>query len=101
MGECRRAINDYDTAVRLDPNDAITYYNRGLAYDDMGEPRRAVEDYDMAISIDPAFGLAYLFRGAALGQLGRMDEARADINRASGLGVDASLTQQVTASLER
>ena len=41
-----RAIEDYDTAINLDPNYADAYYGRGVAYYDLGELRRAIEDYD-------------------------------------------------------
>ena len=37
MGEFRRAIEDYDTAISLDSNDADAYLNRGVAYFSMGE----------------------------------------------------------------
>ncbi len=46
LGEYRRAIKDYDEALRLDPDFAGAYYGRGRAYDELGEYRRAIKDYD-------------------------------------------------------
>jgi tetratricopeptide (TPR) repeat protein len=30
LGEHQKAINDYDQAITLDPNDAISFANRGF-----------------------------------------------------------------------
>ncbi len=35
LGEYRRAIEDYDRALRLDPDDALAYNNRGIALDNL------------------------------------------------------------------
>ena len=62
------AILDYDEAIRLDPNDALAYYNRGY---DKGELRRyaaAIADYDEAIRLDPNDAHAYFNRGYAKAQ---------------------------------
>ena len=32
-----RAIEDYDKAIELDPNDAQAYYNRGNSYGNLGQ----------------------------------------------------------------
>ena len=48
-----RAIEDYDQAIRLNPNFAEAFYNRGVAYDGKGQPDRAIEDYDQAIRLNP------------------------------------------------
>jgi len=35
-GEYRRAIQEYDRAIELDPNYADAYVNRGVTYDNLG-----------------------------------------------------------------
>ncbi len=77
LGEYRRAIQDYDQALRLDPGYAVAYYNRGLAYSDLGEYRRAIEDYDQALRLDPGLAQAYIGRANAHCELG-MNEASLD-----------------------
>ena len=42
LGEYRRAIEDYDQALRLDPNYVFAHYNRGLVYLSLDEYRRAI-----------------------------------------------------------
>ena len=43
-GEPERAVPDFDLVLKINPNDAYAYHNRGLAYRDM-------RDYDRAIRI--------------------------------------------------
>ena len=44
IGRNRRAIEDYDKAIGLDPNQAAAYNNRGSSYDAVGQKQRAIED---------------------------------------------------------
>ena len=41
-----RAIEDYDKAIKLDPNSAGAYNNRGLSYRNLGQYQRALNDDD-------------------------------------------------------
>jgi tetratricopeptide (TPR) repeat protein len=43
-GQTDRAIEDYDQAIRLNPQDADAFYNRGIAYADKGQTDRAIAD---------------------------------------------------------
>ena len=54
-----RAIEDYDKAIELDPNDAEAYNDRGSSYHRLGQNERAIEDYDEAIKLDPDNAEAY------------------------------------------
>lgn len=42
------AIVDYDTAIRLKPNDADAYYNRGVAKVELSLINRARQDFETA-----------------------------------------------------
>jgi tetratricopeptide (TPR) repeat protein len=50
-GQYERAIQDYDEAIRLRPNYAKAFNNRGNAYRKLGQNERAIEDYDEAIHL--------------------------------------------------
>jgi tetratricopeptide (TPR) repeat protein len=80
-----RAIQDYDEAIRLDPNSAWAFDNRGLAYVKKGQIDRALQDYDQAIRVNPKFAVAYVNRGDALRSKGRYDRAIADFDQAVAL----------------
>ena len=59
------AIKDYSTALRLKPDDAATYNNRGLAYDRSGDHQKAIADFSKAIHLAPDLSYAYYNRGLA------------------------------------
>ena len=48
LGETGRAIADYDSALRLRPDDGNGYLNRSKAYFRTGAFGKALEDYDRA-----------------------------------------------------
>ena len=71
LGEYRRSGADYDTAIRLDPQDGSSHYNLGLVHERLGDRERAVVDYEAAISIDPKNAEAYGIRGLIFLDTGR------------------------------
>ena len=64
-GDYNRAIVDFNTAIQLDPRDAINYYNRGIAYNNKKEYDHAVTDFNTAIGLKPNLAEAYSNRGFA------------------------------------
>ncbi|TIP35037.1 MAG: tetratricopeptide repeat protein, partial [Mesorhizobium sp.] len=82
-------ISDYNQALSLDPKHAVSYYNRGLAWDRKGDNDRAVADYNEAISLDPnnvEFAAAYAGRGMASADKGDNARALADFDK--GISLD-------------
>ncbi|CAK5279918.1 unnamed protein product [Mycena citricolor] len=53
------AIEAYNQAIDLDPQNAIYYSNRAAAYSSKGDHLSAVGDAEKAISVDPSFVKAY------------------------------------------
>jgi tetratricopeptide (TPR) repeat protein len=76
------AIADFSEAIRLTPDYAEAYFNRGLAYDSKGDHDKAIADYSEAIRLKPDFGYAYDGRSIAFYQKGDYDKAIADENQA-------------------
>ena len=61
------SITDYDTAIRMKPDDPGNVYSRGLAYRDRGEHGRdigdldkAITDFDEAVRLNPSNAAEYL-----------------------------------------
>jgi tetratricopeptide (TPR) repeat protein len=50
----KQAVADYNMALDKDPNDSLTYYNRGLAYYGLEEFEKSLADYSTAISKNPS-----------------------------------------------
>ena len=89
LGQHFAAISDYDTAIRLKPDDASAYINRGVAKADLGQHRAAISDYDTAIRLKPDDALAYYNRGIAKYKLGRTSSAKRDFQTALKLAEQA------------
>ena len=88
LGKNRRAIEDYDQALRLDPGFANAYVGRGEAYRRLGEHRRAIEDYDQVVRLKPGLAIAYYNRGIAYRNLGEHARAIEDYDEALRLDPD-------------
>jgi len=58
----RLALNDFNTAIALDPKAAKAYNNRGIIYYLREDDRKAYDDFNKAISIDPKLPQPYLNR---------------------------------------
>jgi len=64
-GDNERAIADYTEVIRLNPNDAHAFNNRGFRYFKKGDNHRAIADYNETIRLDPKHALAFCNRGKA------------------------------------
>jgi len=71
-----------DEAIRINPQDAMAYYNRGSMYRQLGQYERAIQDHDEAIRLDPQSTWAYTHRGAAYATLGQYERAIQDYDEA-------------------
>jgi tetratricopeptide (TPR) repeat protein len=90
-GKFDEAIADYGDALRLNPNDAVTYGARGTAYARKGDFDKAIADFTDFIRLDPDFVGAYVQRGLAYDGKGDYARAIADYDRA--LRIDPDRTE--------
>jgi tetratricopeptide (TPR) repeat protein len=77
-----RAIEDFDHAIRLNPNDAGAFVARGRAYALKDQYDRAIEDFDHAIRLSPFDARAFVVRGIAYAAKNQYDHAIEDYDRA-------------------
>src|SRR5262249_32224032 len=77
-----RALQDFDEAIRLDPNYADAYSNRGYAFMRKGDYDRAIADFDRVLELmpdDPTAlsnrGYAYLNKGGYVMAIKSYDRA--------------------------
>ena len=82
------SILAYDRAIRLKPDLAEAYSNRGIAKHELGRHADAIADYDEAIRLKPDLATAYLNRGVAKEKLEQYEAAAADCNEAIRLKPD-------------
>lgn len=84
-GKCtdpRKAIEYLDEAIKLKPDSAEAFNNRGNAYNDLGEYQRAIENYNEAIRLKPQHASAFYNRGFTYDDLGQHQRAIEDYNEA-------------------
>jgi serine/threonine protein kinase len=84
-GKHREAWAILDEAIRLDPDNAVAWYNAGVCRMAMGDSAAAVNCFDRATRLDPDLVQAWSNRGALLAQLGKIEEALQSLERACQL----------------
>jgi tetratricopeptide (TPR) repeat protein len=87
-GAFDEAIRDYTEAIRRDPNYALAYMNRGVAYAKKGNLDRAIEQYTEALRLDPKMAVAYRNRARDLLAKEDFDRAIADLTESLRLEPD-------------
>jgi tetratricopeptide (TPR) repeat protein len=81
-GNKKGALNEFTQALRLNPNNANLYYNRGFVYIKLGNNKGAIEDYTQALRLNPKYTKAYNNRGFVYIKLGNNKGAIEDYTQA-------------------
>ena len=81
-GEFKNAIEVYDAVIRLTPDFADAYINRGDARKNLGNFEDAIKDYDTAIRLGDDYAYVYFNRGIAKANVGDKKGAIKDYDRA-------------------
>ncbi|BAS68351.1 tetratricopeptide repeat protein [Bathymodiolus septemdierum thioautotrophic gill symbiont] len=80
-----RKIEICTQIVKLDPNDAYAFNNRGIVYASLKQFDKAIEDYDKAIDLNPKYAKAFYNRGNAYTHLKQFEKAIEDYDKAIDL----------------
>ncbi|HEX2408000.1 MAG TPA: tetratricopeptide repeat protein, partial [Nitrososphaeraceae archaeon] len=67
-------IQCYDKALEIDPNNASTWNNKGLALSNLGKHDDAIQCFDKALEIDPNNDLFNENRNIVLEKLGKTEK---------------------------
>lgn len=102
MGKHGQAIKDYTQILKLDPNQAIAYYNRGATY--LGKEydyKKALKDFDATIVLAPKYVDAYINRSLCYMGLKRFEEAHKDLDTALKITPDNPAVYRALAVVTR
>ncbi|MCZ8225892.1 MAG: tetratricopeptide repeat protein [Microcystis sp. LE19-84.1B] len=90
QGDLEAAINNFNEAIRLNPNYAQAYGNRGIVYSRLQQYEKALADYNQYIRFNPNSAEAYYNRATLYDKLGDYQKAIADYDRAIRLNPNFS-----------
>jgi tetratricopeptide (TPR) repeat protein len=84
------AINDLNNTLKLLPDFAYAYYNRGNLHCLSQQMPEAINDYTRAIELYPYFAEAYFNRGLVHIYLKDTEKGCVDVSKAGELGIEDS-----------
>jgi tetratricopeptide (TPR) repeat protein len=74
-GRVQEAVNEYERALRIDPDYGQPHGNLGIALIRLGRVEEGIEQCEQALRLNPDYAEAHNNMGAALEQAGRIQEA--------------------------
>lgn len=90
-GEYQLAVDQFNLAIKQNPNISNYYWTRGNALLSLGNLPQAINDYTTAIDLDPENPTLLHLRGIAYRADGRLVEALGDLDEAIRLKPDYAL----------
>jgi len=75
QGMLNEAQQQFETAIRLYPNDAKGFYNLGLVYHQKGNLKKAMENYNRSVTLNPDLVRAHYNLATLYVQQGAIDPA--------------------------
>ncbi|MCB0210164.1 MAG: tetratricopeptide repeat protein [Anaerolineae bacterium] len=86
----QRAIEDFDQAVQLKPDNAFAFRSRGKSYAVLGNHQKAIENFTQAIKLRPDAAFFFYYRGESYAALGNHQQAIKDFDQAIELMPEAA-----------
>jgi tetratricopeptide (TPR) repeat protein len=74
-GQFPEAIGELNEAIKLKPDNYVTYYNRGIAYMQLGDEEHALMDFQRTVERNSTYIGAYYNMGTILSRQKKYDEA--------------------------
>ena len=100
-GDPKGAIDDFNQAIELNPDNAETYKFRAKAKVKLEDYQAAIEDYNQVIKLNPADASAYKERAEAKRKLSNHASAIEDYNQAITLNPKDAFTYRASADAKR
>ena len=85
-GHYDQALQSFDQALKLKPNDPALITYKGIVYYAKGDNAKALQLFEEAIKLNPNFGRAYYQRGMVYQSQEKYSQAVPDLVKAKSLG---------------
>jgi tetratricopeptide (TPR) repeat protein len=82
----QKAIECLNNIIKLKPDEAAAYFNRGVVYAGLGQHQRAIRDYNQAIRLKPDLTPAYMNKAVIYLNQGNKKQGCSDAQKACKLG---------------
>jgi len=99
--DAKGAINDFNQAIELTPNDAKIYKFRAISKVKLEDYQAAIDDYNQAIKLNPDDASAYKERAETKRKLSNYAGAIDDYNQAIKLNPKKAFTYRASADAKR
>ncbi|MBI5892990.1 MAG: tetratricopeptide repeat protein [Deltaproteobacteria bacterium] len=80
-----KALNEFQTALQMNPHSARPHYGLGIIYENKGSLDEAIREYKLAAAIEPNYAEPYAALGIAYGKKDMFIEARDALENAVNL----------------
>jgi len=94
------AMKEFSTAIEIDPDYSLAYYNRALIFYRYGDLGSSLSEYNKALELNPNNPYWTYERGFLHLQLGYREKGINDLERSLELGLSFSDKQKVEDALE-
>jgi len=96
--ECE--IAKLNREIKINPNNAVAYLERGLCYGEKGNDNQAIRDFNRAIEIDPDYAEAYNNRAIGYFYKKEYKKTWKNLHKAEALGYDTKFVRGLLGSLK-
>jgi putative GTP pyrophosphokinase len=88
LSKYEEALNDFNMAIRMEPNDTRVYTNRGLTYHMLKELAKALADFNKSLELNPLWPDTFYGRALTYYDMGNLHSALEDCDKAIALKPD-------------
>lgn len=91
LGKFEEALQDFDAAIKVNPNYLLYYSNRAQAYIQLKKYSNALQDLTTALTLNPKYMDGYIYRAMMYNRQGEHDKAIADLTTAVTIKPDFNM----------
>lgn len=88
LGKYEEALKDFNYILKQDKDDMLTYFYRGVTYDNLKQYDKAIQDYNRVLNNTPIFAEGFFERALSKFSLLDFSGGCNDLKKAKSLGYE-------------